>query len=165
MTKDELRTQLKQMPTGWYEAFGEPFLDELWNALVEYDCTDKFFIEQVKEKWGWLRIYFNDDLPEIIYSIHDKYELISAHTCIRCGRPDVGRLQVGKILPMCKKCFDKECDGTYSLVVPTGIMEVRIPDYYIRTWRKGHKEIDVTYNISTTVNKVRENWRRNHPND
>lgn len=157
MTKEELRASLKEMPAGWFEAFGDMLCDELWDALVENGCTESFEIEEVKEKWGWLRVYFNE-APEIVYSILDKYEFISANTCIGCGKPDVGRVQVGKIEPICKECWDKEYTGSYSMMVPTGLIDVTTPDYYIRTWQKGHRDVDVTYNIKSTVAKVRARW-------
>ena len=73
--------------------------DELRDALGEH--VDDFVIEQLKEKYNELRLYwcwgdkdYTDEEAEelnrlcgIIESIIDKYTTISYNTCMFCGAP------------------------------------------------------------------------------
>jgi len=50
-------------------------------------------LDQVKEKFGGLRIYFTDHsmYSEYIDGVFDLAEAMSNHTCEQCGRPGVTR--------------------------------------------------------------------------
>ena len=60
--------------------------------------------QQIKEKWGGLRIYAT--APEEVQKIISHYEHISADYCIDCGKP-AKYLTTGYILPFCEDCFGK----------------------------------------------------------
>lgn len=74
------------MPSGWKIAFLEPLLEELDMAiknLLPYQQKE-FYLLQVKEKYGSLRIYpiwYTDEIDEVI----SKYSKISEQTCCVCG--------------------------------------------------------------------------------
>lgn len=52
-------TEMDDMPVGWRIAFGDQMLEELREELVKYNYLDKYFITQIKEKYGTLRWYDN----------------------------------------------------------------------------------------------------------
>lgn len=90
----------RNIPTGWRKAFGIQLCKEIKESLKRSQCN--FTITDVKEKFGALNIYSygaSDEIQDII----NKYEYISAHTCIECGRIATRRSQ-GYILPYCNNC-------------------------------------------------------------
>lgn len=112
-------TEWDAIPDGWNKAFGKEFLQELGAAVKKLPREDrrKFRIQQIKEKYGSLRVYTNFGSPEI-YDIIAKYEDISYHTCIGCGKPAT-KLTGGYILPYCDDCFAKH--SYYDM--PSAIMK------------------------------------------
>ena len=101
-------TELDIMPDGWRKAFGKQMCEEIRNALIEDNYLYKYRIIQIKEKYGSLR-WYDWDGPQKVQDIIDKYEHISARTCIRCGRPAT-KISTGWICPFCDKCADKLSD-------------------------------------------------------
>lgn len=91
----------RNIPIGWRKAFGIQLCKEIKSALKRSKC-DYFVITDVKEKWGELQIYCYGS-PEEVDDIIHKYEYISSHTCIECGRIATKRSQ-GYILPYCDDC-------------------------------------------------------------
>jgi len=92
-----------EIPQGWYIAFGEQMIDELNDLLIKYDFVTHYSIAQIKEKFGTLRWYDNG-VPEAgvdeFYAWEDKYERLSAKTCIVCGAP--GEIRHNRwIEPLC----------------------------------------------------------------
>lgn len=67
--------------------------------------SNNFKIIQIKEKWGHLHFSTNWNTEKIRHII-DKYEEISAHTCIECSAPAKYQTQ-GYVLPFCEKCCPK----------------------------------------------------------
>jgi hypothetical protein len=66
---------------GW-----EPLVDELHAKVLELDPD--VVVEQVKEKYGGLRYYFNTLTDHTsIEAIVSDYEARSKHTCEVCGEP------------------------------------------------------------------------------
>lgn len=103
-------TELDEMPEGWKIAFGEQLCEELTEELKKYNYLDDYRIVQIKEKFGSLRWYDNyhpkgSKMSEIIV----KYELISQHTCIKCGKKAT-KESIGWICPWCDDCADKVKD-------------------------------------------------------
>ena len=106
------------IPEGWVKSFGAQMCDELMEALGEY--VDDFIIAQVKEKYGSLRAHWywkdhNDDeahkdIADKIYKILHKYEDISFHTCVTCGKPST-KFTHGWVTPVCESCYDKKYNG------------------------------------------------------
>ena len=101
-------TELDCMPDGWRKAFGKQMCEEIRNALIEDNYLYKYRIVQIKEKYGSLR-WYDWGAPQKVQDIIDKYEEISTHTCIRCGRPAT-KISTGWICPFCDKCADKLSD-------------------------------------------------------
>ena len=70
---------------GWQINFGWQLLNEL-NVLVKKMAhPEEFRIEQIKEKFGELRLYCNGN--EEIWKLIDKYTELSRTVCIHCGKP------------------------------------------------------------------------------
>ena len=103
-----------EIPIGWRDSFFENMCDDLISALGDY--VDNFEIIQLKEKYGSMRLYWNwkdenifteeqiHNLTNTIRDVISKYETISYHTCVRCGKPSTGYTKPW-ILPVCEKCL------------------------------------------------------------
>jgi len=70
---------------GWY-----PLIEELLAKLLSLNAPG-LIIEQVKEKFGGLRVYYRADVPENLYDKIDSlisfYEKKSYTICEVCGKP------------------------------------------------------------------------------
>ena len=104
-------TELDMLPYGWKIKFGEDIckeLSELFKKSQVKHFNRKYFITQIKEKYGTLRWYDNG-VPEDIFKeymdIINKYEELSAKTCICCGEEAETRNVGGWYEPLCDKCF------------------------------------------------------------
>lgn len=99
-------TVLDEIPEGWKNSFGEKMCEEIQEVLERHNCVEKFHIEQAKEKYGSLRIYFAS-LPKECYDgvreVIDKYERISIRTCCDCGK-SIKFISKGWICPYCEGC-------------------------------------------------------------
>lgn len=108
-------TWYDSIPDGWRIAFGEMMMDDIKSCLEEANYVDKFEIEDIKEKYGELRLYYKD-APSGIYdelnNIIDTYSALSANICIECGLPDVPSYKRGWIMPLCLNCYSKQ--GKYK---------------------------------------------------
>ena len=103
-------TELDAMPDGWRKAFGKQMCEEIRKELIKFNYLDKYRITQIKEKYGSLRWYdWGYPRDSKIREIIDKYENISARTCICCGRPAT-KMSLDWISPFCDKCADKLSD-------------------------------------------------------
>lgn len=106
---------VKSIPVGWKNSFFEDMCDELMAVLGA--SVNDFEIEQLKEKYGSIRLYWSwkdrrynfpeqqvhKDLVNRIEAIIDKYTVISAHTCVSCGRQSTHYTHPW-ILPLCDGC-------------------------------------------------------------
>lgn len=104
-------TLLDDMMPGWRKAFGEQMCEEIRNILIQYNYLNEYRITEIKEKFGMLRWYDNGSPKEVI-DIINKYEGISAKTCILCGQPAT-QISKGWISPYCNcvnnhKYYEKE---------------------------------------------------------
>lgn len=95
-------TELNSMPIGWRKAFGIQMCKEIKQALKKHNYLYNYRIMQIKEKYGSLR-WYDAAAPEEIQTIINKYEDISYHTCISCGKP-AKYLSTRWICPYCEKC-------------------------------------------------------------
>ncbi len=98
-------TELDSLPRGWVKAFGEQMCEELREVLIREDCLDEWRIDQLKEKFGEMRLYpnfYSKDIDAVI----NKYTDISATTCVGCGKPAT-HYTTGWILPFCWDCLDE----------------------------------------------------------
>ena len=101
-------TELDAMPHGWRKVFGIQMCKEIKRALLE-DGRKKLYkyrIAQIKEKFGLLCWYDSCGNEETDNIIH-KYEKISQHTCISCGRTAKYQTQ-GWIENYCEKCIPEK---------------------------------------------------------
>jgi len=130
-------TELDNMPEGWRKNFGQQMCEEIRQALLEAQEQDPeggyeeslistnynsdriipylegFRIEEIKEKYGFLRFYCSP-APQKVFDIIDKYEKMSAKICIRCGKP-AEYVSTGWISPWCSECKEEiEKEGCYD---------------------------------------------------
>ena len=98
------------LPKGW-EQLGLKMFSEIKDCLVKYNIPlECFIIQQLKEKWGELRLYWALKCPakkeciKEIDDIVDKYEDVSYNTCIECGK-QAKYVTLGYILPYCENCI------------------------------------------------------------
>ena len=153
---------MDDMPDGWRIAFGDMFCEEMDAAIKKENAVDEFYISQLKEKFGALRVYPSGTTPEIS-SIIRKYEFLSHYICAHCGKPDVYMTNTGWILPLCKDCYDKNVnyakkyedviDDESSPIMPNVLKYRKYSNAY---GEKGWKDFEE--DISETVNKIRKNW-------
>ena len=73
--------------------------------LYEWRITD------IKEKFGTFRLYCNYGSNEL-YNIINKYEELSWHTCINCGK-SATYTSKGWISPYCEDCINKDMPDRY----------------------------------------------------
>lgn len=106
-------TELDSMPEGWRNAFGYQMCEEIKQALIEDGDLERYRIVQIKEKWGLLCWYDNGvKQGSKVHDIVRRYEDMSGHTCVVCGRPAT-RITRGWICPYCDEC----CPGEqYDLI-------------------------------------------------
>lgn len=163
--RDAMDDMLEQAP-GWEKAFGEMFCEEMDTVIKAANLQDEFFIAQLKEKFGALRVYVSHKTKEIA-DILRKYEAISSHVCIECGKPDVPMTYGGWICPMCEDCFCNRKHRTYTkkqYEEATKGSDSKIVEEIIYTvWDpKIHKPHDegttIKQDISQTVKAVRDKW-------
>lgn len=98
-------TELDFLPEGWKKAFGEQMAEEIAQVLKSEGVLDEWYILELKEKFGAMRLYPSftfDELNEVI----DKYEALSAKTCVKCGNPAT-HMTAGWILPYCSDCLSE----------------------------------------------------------
>lgn len=96
-------TELDSMPTGWKKAFGEQMCEEIKQELEDKGILDKYRISQIKEKYGMLCWYDFGCTEKMLHEIIPKYEELSKHTCICCGKPAT-KVTLGWISPYCDEC-------------------------------------------------------------
>ena len=171
-------TELDAMPEGWRKAFGEMMCEEIYNALVDCGGLDNYRIEDIKEKYGFLRWHSSPSYKEV-EEIIDKYSTLSENICVICGKPDVPITNNGWISPYCKKCFTTPNDW-YKKEFPNEVDKwIRnhledweeydkeennkmLDSYTVISWSKENGEQKTTYDISSTANKIRSKWRAEH---
>lgn len=156
-------TWYDDIPEGWRIAFGEFLLDDLREALVETNYLDRFRFFDIKEKYGSLRLYCNG-APQEVYDVLHKYEFISQHVCIYCGKPHACVIDYyGWYLPVCSECWDKKnkereekgyMTKTYEEVSNGDSCELPY-NYTVETYFNGEDK-KIVYDISETVNKIKK---------
>lgn len=101
-------TWIDAIPKGWRISFYKKFLDELKAELIKYNFLNKYIVAQVKEKYGCFRWYdYGQPLNSKVSDIIIKYENMSEHICIECGKSAKIITINGYFLPVCKKCKEK----------------------------------------------------------
>ena len=94
-------TELDAMESGWRKTFGIQMCKEIRTALLHqgWKSLFKYRITQIKEKFGELR-WYDEFSTQDIQNIISKYEDISRHTCIVCGKPAT-KMSTSWICPFC----------------------------------------------------------------
>lgn len=90
---------------GWKKAFGKHFSKDLKKQLKKDNQLKTFRFSDIKEKWGSLHIY-TQGCSEECWKLFDRYEELSSHICIECGRKAHYKT-TGYILPYCEKHLKK----------------------------------------------------------
>lgn len=115
--REEIMAWINCLPEGWVSAFGQDLCDDLLNALGKYQ--NDFVIEQLKDKYGEMRLYFHwrdieyplqiaDELWEVsalVQDIIEHYTKLSSKTCVRCGTHAPLRTINGWVEPLCDSCL------------------------------------------------------------
>jgi len=95
------------MPAGWQSLLeqGEQKIAE----LLEAHPGSMFQVDQLKEKFGGIRLYFSNtsNINEELFAIAGWLEDESYVTCCVCGKP-ADYYSTGWILPYCKECAEKQ---------------------------------------------------------
>lgn len=106
-------TELDMLPSGWKKRFGLDICKDLSNVFKKSKVKNfdkRYFISQIKEKYGTLRWYDNG-VPEDICKEYDKimakYEELSGVTCIDCGNNAKMRDLSGWYEPLCDECLER----------------------------------------------------------
>ena len=133
-------TEMDGMPDGWRKAFGDLMLEDVSDVLRKANFLDKYAIAQIKEKFGSLR-WYDDGVPKWIddelHDVIDKYEHISAWTCIKCGRFPAGYRSSGWIAPYCDKCGNELVGMTFHPLDDKFDSHLNVSSYY-----KGERVLD-----------------------
>ena len=93
---------LDNVPKGW-RLLSELLVKHL-NDEIEKSGLKEYCIVDIKEKYGSLR-WYDIGGSEETFKLTLIYEQISKNVCVKCGRPNVGIIKHGWIVPLCKKCF------------------------------------------------------------
>lgn len=154
-------TEWDAIPEGWRIAFGDMLLEDIYKDAVEFGYLDTLKFDQIKEKFGELRIYASGDGGNFDEIISD-YAVLSGNICINCGKPDVYSTS-GWIMPICKECWEHGSERPYEEAVYKYGDEKygRMSD--VRKYSRGvdgeFKTFEV--DISGLANRIRERWSSN----
>ena len=169
-------TWADRFPKGWWKAFGIMLCEELREELVKHNFLEQYRIIEIKEKYGQLRIYDNGVPPDSnVWDIITKYSHLSENICIRCGEPDVPMINCyGWYSPYCFNCY---ASFSKNRKIDRAEMRQKYLDnvcedseydwkmaktYSVRTFSETEDIVVNTYDISETVDKIRENLGKNH---
>lgn len=146
------------MPRGWKIAFGNLILEDLDRAIKKMSNPREFYITEIKEKYGELRIYHtgNRDVEDVV----EAYTALSRNICLHCGKPDVGYTTGGWITPICKQCWDKaEIYGKYETSICDPEDWKMASQRRYSTYKDGEKK-EIIVDISDYAEKVRIRYAR-----
>ena len=164
-----------EFPRGWWKSFGLMLCEELREELIRCNYLRQFRLEQVKEKYGQLRVYFNA-VPRYCHvnDIIRKYSTLSENICITCGRPDCYIVDTGWISPECLGCYMERWKKREKYLNKQPVSDMEIRQYYMASTcgdtnkmsdvykydKLDHGEWkNVEIDISDTANKIRARWR------
>ena len=100
-------TELDALDKGWRKAFGIRICKDIKRSLLREGGRKRlkeYRIVQIKEKYGIFHLYDSGGNIKIMLEIIPKYEELSYHTCINCGKPATKR-STGWICPYCDDCI------------------------------------------------------------
>lgn len=147
---------LLDMPNGWKKAFGELLCEDILNACKEDNVNfKKFQIDEIKEKFGRLSVYYHPNTDKIS-KIIQAYSVISKNVCIHCGKLDVPIQTKGWIHPSCFDCCKKFKNFANTNFNDTDFdNKSTISESYIhKSYKNGEMQEEIV-DISDYVKKVR----------
>ena len=130
---DYTHTELDNIPDGWRKVYGMLICEDLAKCLADDDYEGPFFFQEIKEKYGQLRLYSNY-IPKGWDDYTWKYEHLTENTCIQCGKVGVPLTDDGWIIPLCKDCYEKSMERKkkWIEIVPE-YEDVTDPNYKFET--------------------------------
>ena len=160
-------TMYDDVPIGWKRAFGKIMLEEYREVLIRNHYLRDFQWEQVKEKYGTLRLYSNG-APKAALDLETKYDYISGFFCISCGRMNSPMLTGGWVEPLCEDCYnkritrqkrwhEKNCKGTFTY---TPYKDLKKKDQEIemivtyKRYSSEREDYEEKRDYSQTINKI-----------
>lgn len=162
-TDEEQYCALEDMPSGWREAFGDLFCEDLDRVIKSEGLENEFRIDQLKEKWGAMRIYCGPCTPAI-QDVIRTYETYSESVCIGCGNVEgVKMVTWGWTEPLCRCCIGK-IHRVPNFSKFDALPDQELPD--VLKWTRystdgtQHFEMD----ISETTRKIRERYAERKAN-
>ena len=97
-------SEIDNLDEGWMRRFGIDLLRELKAQLKKDKYLYQYRITDIKEKYGEM-CWYDCGCTKEAHAIIGKYEALSEHTCIHCGRP-ARYITSGWICPYCADCID-----------------------------------------------------------
>jgi len=160
---DYTYTEWDAIPDGWKISFGDMMLEELGEELTKAGLINEFRIDQIKEKFGELRMYTHGGNKET-EAIIDKYSHLSRNICINCGKPDVHMTYGGWIFPCCKECWEnnKYHTSPYNDLIDADDDGRMTDQIHKKIYYANGKTEEVYIDIKDTAEKIREHWRQIH---
>lgn len=152
---------------GWKIGFGKFLLEDLRKACLNTNFLNKLRFSEIKEKYGTLRLY-NFGAPQEVHDVIQKYEFISQYICYFCGSPEATIVNdYGWYLPICKHCWEKENKQRVSKGLSISpwenvadLADVGLPNSYTISQYFAGETSRTTYDISETVNKIKNKAER-----
>lgn len=153
--------------TGGWGMLWHMLINDLNPLIHKYNLQNKFYFEQIKEKYGEIRAYHNG-APKEIDDLINAYSFISNNVCQWCGRPDSAISKGYWVQCQCKQCFDKYWKNktnehlSYEERYDTNPEHCRIPDVrkVTRFSKNGNETIE--YDIKDIVDRYRNKWYNKH---
>lgn len=130
------------VPFGWLHLF-DLMCEELLFAIKDTPYFEIFGFDEVKEKYGELRIYDrggNDATRRIL----DKWCFLSGYVCATCGKPEA-RMTRGYIIPRCFDCWMEFHATDYRDYIKRTSALIYPPVLHIMKWTStGNKEVAIS---------------------
>lgn len=162
-------TEYDDLIKGWQIGFGKFLLEDLRDICLKTGWLHKLRIEQWKEKYGFMRLYFNT-APSEVHNIANDYEFISQYICGQCGSIHGHVINdYGWYFPLCKKCYEKnnkrrEKRGFHIVPWEKVCMEnePELPDSYQVTKFSCDGNKIIKHDISEKVSKIKKKYYKKH---
>lgn len=162
---DEPMTFLDWIPKGWTEAFGDILCEEMDAAIKAAGIENEFHVEEAKEKYGALVLFFSPTSKEL-NDIERRYRAISETVCCNCGEiHDVRMITRGWVSPYCRKCFVK-LNPNLDLEYFDSLPEEKLPDTVKWTqYSKDNGRQTYEEDITSTTDKIKEKYNKRGNNN
>lgn len=89
---------------GWYQLLHDMLL-EIEVAYAKSGVENKLSIGQIKQKFGELRVYIHDAIPEA-YDIISEKQKVSTSICEQCGKEGELRSLIRWYRTLCDECVE-----------------------------------------------------------